>query len=354
VPTLGTQVATGITQSGAISGGNITSDGGSMVTHRGVVYGTVPGPTLSNSFTQNGSGVGSFSSTLSSLAPNTTYYVRAYATNSVGTAYGDEISFKTFIDNPVEMINIPAGTFSMGCTTGDTNCESDEYPVHSVILSSFLMGASEVTQELWEYMIGSNPSSFNSCGQCPVENVSWFDAVAFCNRLSESQGLIPCYYSDTGYVQVYGKNGSTWSLPNNGTVYWNRAAKGYRLPTEAEWEYAARGGETNLYSGSGTIDNVAWYASNSGNKTHSVKGLQHNGYGLYDMSGNVFEVCWDLSGNYSSTTQIDPVGASSGSFRSMRGGSWNTLTQHSRISNRGGVPFSGRYHYIGFRLARTL
>jgi len=252
----------------------------------------------------------------------------------------------------IAMKNIPAGTFSMGCTTGDPNCFSDESPVRSVTLSAFQIGETEVTQAQWQAFMGSNPSYFPSCAQCPIEQVSWYDAVVFCNRLSEANGLTPCYYSDAVFTQVYGKTGGNWSLPNSGTVYRNPNAKGYRLPTEAEWEYAARGGSTtNLYSGSNSVDGVAWYASNSGNTTRTVKGKSPNGYGLYDMSGNVWEWCADWYDAYPSTAQSNPTGPSGASSRVNRGGSWFDNAQYCRVSLRSYSTPSLRGFSLGFRLA---
>jgi formylglycine-generating enzyme required for sulfatase activity len=261
----------------------------------------------------------------------------------------------TLATQSTPMVSLPAGTFSMGCTTGDPNCDSDESPVRSVTLSAFQIGETEVTQRQWLSVMGANPSYFASpvCPQCPVELVSWYDAVVFCNRLSELQGRRPCYYSDAGYTQVYGKSGGTWSLPNSGTVYWNPAAKGYRLPTEAEWEYAARGGSaTNVYSGSSTVDNVGWYFTNSGGRTKAVKGLFRNGYGLYDMSGNVGEWCWDRYGTYPNSAQTNPTGPSTASYRVYRGGGWFDNARNCRVSNRnyGGTP-SFHLTDLGFRLA---
>ena len=257
------------------------------------------------------------------------------------------------------LATLPGGTFSMGCTSGDPGCQSNESPVRSVTLSAFQIGESEVTQAQWLSVVGgANPAYFASplCPQCPVEQVSWYDAAVFCNRLSEAQGLTPCYYSDAGYTQVYGKSGSTWSLPNTGTLYWNPAAKGYRLPTEAEWEYAARGGSaTDLYSGSSTPTNVGWHDANSGSTTKVAKGLFPNGYGLYDMSGNVWEWCWDwYATNYPSSAETNPSGPSTGSNRVQRGGAWNSTSQLCRVTYRLDATPAYRFRSIGFRLARTL
>jgi formylglycine-generating enzyme required for sulfatase activity len=253
----------------------------------------------------------------------------------------------------VAMKNIAAGTFTMGCTTGDSECVSDEFPARRVTLSAFQIGETEVTQAQWVSVMGSNPSFFSTCSNCPVDNVSWFDAVVFCNRLSELQGLTPCYYSDSGLSQVYGKTGSFWTLPNGGIVFINSAAEGYRLPTEAEWEYAARGGNSKLiYSGSNLIRNVAWYYYNSGSKTHPVGQKKANELGLYDMSGNVWEWCADWFGDYSSGAQTNPKGPSSGDYRVLRGGSWNDDARFCRVSRRDAGTPSFRLDNRGFRVAR--
>ena len=251
---------------------------------------------------------------------------------------------------------LTGGTFTMGCTTGDPDCILHESPQHSVTLSPFQISDSEVTQAQWQAVMGSNPSHFNSpaCPQCPVEKVSWYDALVYCNRLSDAQGLTPCYYQDASYTQVYGKSGGTWSLPNTAPVYWNPSAKGYRLPTEAEWEYAARGGSAlNIYSGSGTVDQVAWYTGNS-TRTKAVKELFPNSFGLYDMSGNVEEWCWDF---YSATyyyisPSTDPTGPSGGGNQVIRGGGYLSSAANNRVSYRGFVSTASRSSDYGFRIAR--
>jgi formylglycine-generating enzyme required for sulfatase activity len=252
------------------------------------------------------------------------------------------------------MKNIPAGSFSMGCTPGDPNCRSQESPVRTVTLSAFQIGETEVTQEQWQAVMGNNPSNFayTNCGSCPVEQVSWYDAVAFCNRLSEAKGLTPCYYADSAFTQVYGKSGSTWSLPNSGTVYWNPSARGYRLPTEAEWEYAARGGNaTNIYSGSNNIDEVAWYVdNNTPYGTKPVKGKLPNGYALHDMSGNVWEWVWDWFASYPSSPETNPTGPSGGVSRIFRGGSWGSLPPGMSPAFRSGGSPGHRDFIVGFRI----
>ncbi len=212
-----------------------------------------------------------------------------------------------------KMIRVEAGTFRMGSTSGD----SDEQPVHSVTLSSdYYIGETEVTQELWTAVMGTNPSNFTSDSQLPVEKVSWNDCQTFITKLNSLTGAT------------------------------------FRLPTEAEWEFAARGGNKSqgyTYSGSNTIDNVAWYTDNSSSKTHVVKTKSPNELGIYDMSGNVWEWCQDWYGSYSSAAVTDPQGASSGSSRVYRGGSWGNYATYCRCTNRDYTPTYTVY-ILGLRL----
>jgi formylglycine-generating enzyme required for sulfatase activity len=168
--------------------------------------------------------------------------------------------------------------------------------------------------------------------------VNWYEAVEYCNRLSLKEGLTPAYRG-SGDAIVCDFN-----------------ATGYRLPTEAEWEYAAKGGNKNFlsyeYSGGNSVDRVAWYSENSGNSTHPVGTKQANDLGLYDMSGNVYEWCWDWYGSYSGGSQSNPVGASSGSDRVLRGGGWDDAVWFVRSAIRSLIPPSYRYANLGFRLVR--
>jgi len=256
----------------------------------------------------------------------------------------------------IEMVQIPGGTFQMGSESGD----SDEKPVHTVTLTAFKMGKYEVTQEQWQAVMGSNPSYFSSnpaSGEIqskrPVEYVSWYDAIVFCNKLSMKEGLSPAY-SISGSTDP-----STWgSVPTSSNSTWNAVtivagSTGYRLPTEAQWEYACRAGTTTAYNTGDTIsDNTGWYSSNSGSKTHEVGKKPANAFGLYDMHGNVWEWCWDWYGSYSSSAQTDPQGASSGSYRVLRGGSWNHSAGYVRSAYRYNYNPYYSHIYFGFRLAR--
>ncbi len=245
-------------------------------------------------------------------------------------------------DFGIEVSEIPAGSFQMGCTEGDSECNDHEYPAHTVeITRSFALMKTEVTQELYEAVIGHNPSQFSYGGDFPVEEVNWFDAVRFANELSRLEGRDECYSILEG---------------DSGTeVDWiGFDCKGWRLPTEAEWEYAARGNEDFIYAGSNNVDEVAWYRDNSENQTQRVAQLDLNGFGLYDMSGNVWEWVWDWDEDYSTESQSDPIGPSTGSYRVFRGGGWVNDPRSLRVSLRLVFNPTDRNGGLGFRLGRSL
>ena len=217
------------------------------------------------------------------------------------------------------MVYVSGGTFTMGATKEQGSDAYDvEKPTHSVTLSSFYLCKYEVTQALWCAVMGNNPSNFKG-NNLPVEMVSWDNCQTFISRLN------------------------------------NLTGRKFRLPTEAEWEYAARGGNCSRgykYSGSNTLSDVAWYDGNSGSKTHPVGSKSPNELGLYDMSGNVWEWCSDWYGTYSSSAQTNPTGSSSGSGRVLRGGSWSSLfAGHCRSSYRYYVAPDYCNYYFGLRLA---
>jgi len=219
------------------------------------------------------------------------------------------------------MVDIPAGTFMMG-QVGIAE------PVHEVMLSAFRIGKYEVTQQVYQAVIGMNPSygtSNSDAPNCPVEQVSWYDALVFCNRLSLLEGLMPVY-SITGTTDT-----SAWgTVPTVQDAAWDavimdQIANGYRLPTEAEWEYAARAGTASTYywgeaNDDGAVSQYAWDNANSGYSTHAVGSKTPNAFGLYDTAGNVWEWTWDWDGRYTGEAQTNPVGPVTGSNRSRRGG----------------------------------
>lgn len=241
-------------------------------------------------------------------------------------------SIKTFTVNGVSfnMIYVEGNTFKMGATKeqGKGAC-TDEKPVHNVTLSDYYIGEVQVTQELWQAVMDGNPSFFAGNLQHPVESVTWDDCQKFIMKLNTLTG------------------------------------KTFRLPTEAEWEYAARGGYKSRgykYAGSNTLDDVAWYNDNSWDidksrpnfGTHPVKQKQPNELGLYDMSGNVWEWCLDKYGNYSKSPQTNPIGISNGIFRVLRGGGWSFNDYDCRVSRRDNLNLTFNFNAIGFRLVLTI
>ena len=231
-------------------------------------------------------------------------------------------------------VKIPKGTFMMGALDAD----DDEKPAHEVTITyDFYMMTTEVTQDLYEKVTGSNPSEFKGKDR-PVENVSWTDAVRFANELSRKEGLEECY--------AISGSGVSWPKKLD--------CLGWRLPTEAEWEYAAKANQGFKYAGSDNIEEVAWYWDNSNGETHGVGQKKANGFGLFDMTGNVLEWCWDWYGEYSSSPTEDPTGPTTGTFRMSRGWGWDFDGGRTRLSYRDRSYPSGRGNYLGFRLSRTI
>jgi uncharacterized repeat protein (TIGR02543 family) len=260
----------------------------------------------------------------------------------------------------IEMVEVKGGSFEMGSINSLDNNAS---PLRTVTLTSFYIGKYEVTQEQYEAVMGTNPSYHKTDAdegevqeKRPVENVTWYDAIEFCNKLSSLEGLTPVYTITnrtpaSGYPITSATVTATWS--NNG----------YRLPTEAQWEYAAKGGQSAhnplwIYSGSDDADTVAWYNGKTGTptngKTHEVGKLAPNELGLYDMSGNVWEWCWDWYGTYPSDPQTDPTGADSGTLRVQRGGGYdnNTTSTDGNIRSAYRKGYGALHINLGFRVVR--
>ena len=299
------------------------------------------------------------------LTNNTTHHWRVRAKDGDGQAGSWSAEHSLVVDDG--FVYVEGGSFQMGSTAG----YSDEEPVHQVTVSTFYMSRYEVTHgQYLEFLNGAGVSAagrlngnevidmddgdvafshdgtlFSFSGSeyadsigCPVMEVTWYGAAEYANWLSAESGL----------TKVYTINGTS--------VTANWSANGYRLPTEAEWEYAARGGNASkgyLYAGSDNADEVGWYSSNSGRSTHPVGGKAPNELGLYDMSGNVYEWCWDWwNDSYSSGSQSNPRGPASGSNRVNRGGSWSNSARGLRSANRSGSSPGHGHQNLGFRLVR--
>jgi formylglycine-generating enzyme required for sulfatase activity len=243
-----------------------------------------------------------------------------------------------------DMILVEGGTFTMGDVWGDGH--TDETPTHEVTVSDFYIGKYEVTQQIYTNLTADNPSEFIN-SDYPVESITWYDAIDFCNALSDSAGLDRVYIVDgTSVTADFSKNG-------------------YRLPTEAEWEYAARSGGHDDQKWSGTnsesaLGDYAWFRDNSytwvdthAEGTKTVGTRLANDLGIYDMSGNVWEWCWDIFGTYPSTSQTDPTGSTTGSERVIRGGAWTAEDLDCRNSNRLSRGPTWVARDVGFRVARN-
>ena len=261
------------------------------------------------------------------------------------------------------MVRIPEGTFNMGDFFGDGS--ANELPIHTVTLDSFYIANSEVTQLEYETVIGTNPSDslYGIGDNYPVNMVSYYDIMVFCNTASANMGLNPCY-------TILGSTDPvTWgTVPTSTNTDWDAvicdfSVNGYRLPTEAEWEYCAKDGvnwtDSLRYSGCHEdidLPDYVWYTSNSGGTSHEVGNKLPNQLGLYDMSGNVYEWCYDWYGDtyYASSPASNPLGELSGSYRILKGGLWINSSSYLRTAYRhtGGYPEYRNYN-IGFRLVRT-
>lgn len=286
------------------------------------------------------------------ISQSTVVKIRAYKS---GYKPSEIVTKNYTIINPPQpaMILVNGGSFIMGNTHSNGN--SSETPFHRVTLSSFYLDKFEVSQAMFIDIMGYNQAYFTGDSLRPVEQISWYDAIEFCNRRSLLEGLKPCY-TYTGYGTDCNNWPYGWNTAVNNSIICNWNADGYRLPSEAEWEYAAKGGtlasETE-YAGSNDPQSVGWYVANSDAIPHPIGLKTPNGLGLYDMSGNVWEWCWDWATNYTSANLTNPYGAADGTYRILRGGSWYYSESFMRANLRGMVIPAIRYLDIGFRCART-
>ena len=255
--------------------------------------------------------------------------------NNIGVTLSSakSVQSRNAIPDSIQFVTIPAGSFRMGSslTEGDT---ASERPVHSVVLPAFFMSAKEITQEQFVSVMGVNPSVHRGKSAFPVERVSWIDAARFCNRLSDAGGLSRCY------------DEKTWKC--------DFSKNGYRLPTEAEWEYACRATTTTEYhSGQteGDLSRVGWYQGNC-IKTQAVGLKDPNAWGLYDMHGNVWELCndWYDESYYGKSPEKFPVGPGMGTKRVLRGGSWTHPAHGCRAADRWSLAPEQRFGNVGFRV----
>ena len=262
--------------------------------------------------------------------------VIVYSETKAGNTVLESRTISIDSSNEITLVSIPSGSYEMG----DHDGEDDEKPVHTVTLDAFEMSTTEITQSHYEALTGKNPSHFAGDGRLPVERVTWYDAAKFCNMLSEKEGLPACY------------NEETWKC--------DFTKAGFRLPTEAEWEYACRAGTSTEYYTGDTENDLAragWYGDDEGNsdeRPHPVAQKEPNAWGLYDMHGNVWEWTNDFFGSYNSEPAHNPKGRESGSYSVMRGGSWlnraNYCRSYFRINDR-----PGRTGYFtGFRIVRII
>ena len=254
-----------------------------------------------------------------------------------------------------ELVHCPPGTFTMGSPEDEADRDDIEVQHEVTLTRGFALGVVPVTQALWEAVTGENPSEYQDgedASQRPVENVSWFDAVRFCNALSAKLGLAPAYTIGEGDAPA---------------VTCDFGATGFRLPTEAEWEYAARsGGDAFVYAGSDELAEVGWYddtehedegeevSPTSIDCPQPVAGKRSTRWGVYDLSGNVWEWCWDVYGDYAECEATDPTGVLSGPLRVRRGGSWYGTAVYARAAYRDGSSPGDRGGLLGLRLSRTI
>lgn len=319
------------------------------------------GDALTYSWDNTGGAISGTGSSITWTAPGTVggYIITCDVSDGEDTAT-DSLGITTYqIVIPGAMVSVAGGTFTMidpSKQTPDTV---------TVTVSDFTIGKYEVTQKEWEDVLGSNPAEYDPTNNIgvgdnnPVFHVGWFDILVFCNEKSLAESLTPCYSingstdPDTWGVRPEYSDSPTFAAWN--AVICDFDATGYRMPTEAEWEFAARGGinwtDGYIYSGSDTIDEIAWYQENSGSELHSIGTKLPNQLGIYDMTGNLYEYCWDWYAPYTDNA-TDPTGAPTGDMRIVRGGSWMSIPANCVVNGRYREYPNSNYDYNGFRLVK--
>ena len=253
--------------------------------------------------------------------------------DALAAIQSDAAVSKELVLEGLRLVSVDGASFQMGCSDTDVHCFDTEKPAHSVQITHALNVMSiELTQGLYQQLIGHNPSTFVDCGlDCPVERISWYDAVVFANVLSQTLELEACYHL------------------HEGAVFWtNPTCAGWRLPTEAEWENLAMGGAVD----SGQIPERAWFSENSRGQTQPVAQREANGFGLYDMQGNVWEWTWDWFEAYSEHSAQDPRGPLEGTQRIIRGGSWMSDARNTRATVRDALEPEIGASILGVRLVQ--
>lgn len=357
LPALTTTEVSAITGTTATCGGNITADGGMSVIARGICWSTNATPTIADNKTTDGAGIGKFTSLITGLTANSTYFLRAYATTNAGTGYGNTYQFTTKNSTNIQTALIPAGTFTMGSPLSEGSRNSNEAQ-HSVTLSAFRMSKYEITNAQYATFLNAKSIGSNglySAGAYPTQT------LIFASSGSSDWGL---HYTASQWTPVTGYENAPVI-----NVTWYGAAEfatyvGGTLPTEAQWEYACRAGTTTIFNTGNFMTNLQanydWRLSYNGatntvttppDKTQPVGTYTANAYGLYDMHGNVWEWCMDwYNDDYPTSAQPNPTGVTTGSYRVIRGGSWSNIAPNCRSAYRNSREPNGNFNFVGFRV----
>jgi formylglycine-generating enzyme required for sulfatase activity len=343
----------------ATSAGSVAADGegrNGLFTGQLLKHLTTPGLEVAEVFRLTGFSVMEASGRAQIPAVYNQFFGQAYLGTRPGVPPVQTVSGRREQSVPENMVYVEGGSFMMGSPDDEPNRMSDETQ-HQVTVSGFYMGKYEVTQKEWREVMGSHPSEFKG-DDLPVENVSWYDVLEYCNALSKKDGFIPAYLIDRERIDSENTGSFNW------LVSWDKNANGYRLPTEAEWEYACRAGTVTPFSTGNdiTTDQANYdgdYPYNNNKKgidrkkTTIVGSFAPNQWGLYDMHGNIREWCWDWYYFFYSTNMIDPTGSSGRSSRVIRGGSWFDVAGSLTSADRDGEPPFLRYSNLGFRVVRS-